>query len=74
MEAKLYEKVINHIKEDISSGRFVAGEKMPPEHELMRMYGVGRSSIREAVKSLANSGVITVQQGNGTLVNFNIPL
>lgn len=66
---KLYEKVINLIKEDISQGKYKAGEKIPAEPELMKLYGVGRSSIREAIKTLAISGILKVQQGSGTFVN-----
>jgi len=66
---KLYEKVINLIKEDISQGKYKAGEKIPAEPELMKLYSVGRSSIREAIKTLAISGILKVQQGSGTFVN-----
>jgi DNA-binding FadR family transcriptional regulator len=66
---KLYEKVISLIKEDISQGKYKAGEKIPSEPELMKLYSVGRSSIREAIKTLAISGILKVQQGSGTFVN-----
>ncbi|MBB6270146.1 DNA-binding FadR family transcriptional regulator [Pedobacter cryoconitis] len=66
---KLYEKVIGLIKEDISQGKYKAGEKIPSEPELMKLYDVGRSSIREAIKTLAISGILKVQQGSGTFVN-----
>ncbi|QNK63536.1 FadR family transcriptional regulator [Pedobacter sp. PAMC26386] len=68
---KLYEKVISLIKDDISQGKYSAGEKIPAEPELMKLYDVGRSSIREAIKTLAISGLLKVQQGSGTFVNTN---
>jgi len=68
---KLYDKIVNQIKEDITSGKFKAGEKIPPEPELMKLYNVGRSTIREAIKTLAISGILSVRQGSGTLVNSN---
>jgi DNA-binding FadR family transcriptional regulator len=68
---KLYDKIVSQIKEDIISGKFKAGEKIPPEPELMKLYNVGRSTIRESIKTLAISGILSVRQGSGTLVNTN---
>lgn len=44
------------------------GEKIPNEFDLAQMFGVGRSTIREAVKSLASQGVLEVRRGSGTFV------
>ncbi|MCI9067210.1 MAG: FadR family transcriptional regulator [Lachnospiraceae bacterium] len=44
------------------------GEKIPNEFELAERFGVGRSTIREAVKSLATKGVLEVRRGSGTYV------
>lgn len=44
------------------------GEKIPNEFELAELFGVGRSTIREAVKSLASKGVLEVRRGSGTYV------
>ena len=68
-ESKLFEQVSVKIRADIKAGKFKTGEKIPPEPALMELYGVGRSTIREAVKSLTLSGILTVKQGFGTLVN-----
>jgi DNA-binding FadR family transcriptional regulator len=70
---KLYDKVINQIKEDITSEKYKPGEKIPAEPELMKLYSVGRSTIREAIKILAISGILKVQQGSGTFVNTRSP-
>lgn len=66
---KLYDKIVTQIKEDITSGKYQSGEKIPAEPELMKLYNVGRSTIREAIKTLAISGILKVQQGFGTTVN-----
>lgn len=66
---KLYDKVVDQIKKDIKSGKYKPGEKIPPEPVLMEMYSVGRSTVREAIKTLANSEVLKVRQGSGTFVN-----
>ncbi|WP_345209147.1 FadR/GntR family transcriptional regulator [Mucilaginibacter gynuensis] len=66
---KLSEMVAERIKKDIAAKKYKTGEKIPAEPELMEAYQVGRSSVREAIKSLAMAGVLRVQQGNGTFVN-----
>ncbi|CAL1520714.1 FadR/GntR family transcriptional regulator [Chitinophaga sp. MM2321] len=64
----LAEEVAGRLQEQITSGKYAVGEKLPTEPELMVQFGVGRSSIREAVKTLANQGLVRVQQGLGTFV------
>lgn len=69
---KLSDKVIHSIKKDIAAGKLKKGEKIPSEPELMELYEVGRSTIREAVKTLAIAGILKVQQGSGTFVASKI--
>src|ERR1700744_848085 len=69
---KLSDQVANKIRQDIDQEKYKTGEKIPPEPELMKLYGVGRSTIREAIKTLAMSGILLVQQGSGTSVNTNL--
>jgi len=69
---KLSDKVIIAIKNDIAGGRLKKGQKIPAEPELMELYQVGRSTIREAIKTLAISGILKVQQGSGTFVTSKI--
>lgn len=68
-EHKLFEQIAAKIRQDIKEEKFKVGEKIPSEPALMELYGVGRSTIREAIKSLTLSGILTVQQGFGTKVN-----
>ena len=44
------------------------GEKLPNEFELAELFGVGRSTVRETVKSLVSKGVLEVRRGSGTYV------
>jgi len=44
------------------------GQKIPNEFELANRFGVGRSTIREAVKSLVSKGILEVRRGSGTYV------
>lgn len=68
----LSDKVINALKNDIASGKLKKGARIPAEPELMERYEVGRSTIREAIKTLAISGILKVQQGSGTFVASKI--
>jgi len=69
---KLSDQITNKIRHDIDQNKYKAGEKIPAEPELMKLYGVGRSTIREAIKTLAMTGILKVQQGSGTFVNGGI--
>ncbi len=44
------------------------GEKIPNEYELAEQFGVGRSTVRETVRSLATKGILEVRRGSGTYV------
>lgn len=65
----LADEVASKLQEKILKGTYKINEKLPVEAELMKSYGVGRSTIREAVKILVNSGFLRVQQGIGTFVD-----
>ncbi|WP_198174931.1 FadR/GntR family transcriptional regulator [Spirosoma arboris] len=67
----LADEVANQIQTYIQSGQYVANQQLPTEPDLMRQYGVGRSTIREAVKMLVNAGLLRVQQGVGTFIEQN---
>lgn len=67
----LADEVAQRVQEQISRGNYKTGEKLPTEPALMQEFGVGRSTIREAVRILANGGVLRVQQGVGTFVEDN---
>ena len=64
----LADDVAARLRAEIEKGTYQVGQKLPIEPELMRIYGVGRSSIREAVKLLVTAGILQVQQGSGTFV------
>jgi DNA-binding FadR family transcriptional regulator len=64
----LAQEVADRLIEGILNNDYPVGEKLPTEPELMKIYGVGRSSIREAIKILSIKGVLNVHQGLGTFV------
>lgn len=65
----LADEVAARIQEQISLGQYRPGEKLPIEPELMKAFGVGRSTVREAIRMLVNNGLLRVQQGAGTFVD-----
>jgi DNA-binding FadR family transcriptional regulator len=67
----LADEVAAKLQEKILKGGYKVNQKLPVEAELMHTYGVGRSTVREAVKILVNSGFLRVQQGIGTFVEEN---
>lgn len=65
---QLYEAVAREIGEAIVAGRFPAGSTLPPERVLSEQLGVGRSTLREALVSLAALGIVSMRQGRGVFV------
>ncbi|MEH7253298.1 FadR/GntR family transcriptional regulator [Neobacillus niacini] len=65
---KLVDEVLDQMQYLINSGHYKSGDKLPPESELMKLLGVGRSTIREAVKILGYAGLLIVRQGDGTYI------
>ncbi|MDL2356554.1 MAG: FadR/GntR family transcriptional regulator, partial [Pseudomonadota bacterium] len=58
--------VIAYVSERIGDGRIAPGEKVPSEAEIIRVLGVSRSVVREAMSSLQASGLVETRQGVGT--------
>ncbi|MDJ0986611.1 MAG: FadR/GntR family transcriptional regulator [Desulfobacterales bacterium] len=68
------EIIINEIVEHVKSGQLKPGDKLPTERDMSQMFGVGRSSIREAIKGLVLSGYLESAQGKGTFVRKDLPV
>jgi DNA-binding FadR family transcriptional regulator len=66
-------QVIERIGSLLAEGAYRVGDRLPPEGELCTMFGVGRSTIREAMRVLANRGVVNVRRGEGTFVSALAP-
>jgi len=64
----LYQAIRDYIKQYILEHDLKPGDALPPEGQLVEDLGVGRSSVREAVKSLQSVGIVDVRQGNGLYV------
>lgn len=70
----LAEQVQEQIYQYILDTPVAVGEKLPNEFELGDRFGVGRSTVREAVKLLVSRGVLEVRRGSGTYVISTTPL
>jgi DNA-binding FadR family transcriptional regulator len=66
--AGLVDQVIEQLRTAVAQGEWPLGERIPTELELGEQLGVGRNTIREAVRALAHSGLLEVRQGDGTYV------
>src|SRR5467141_2515172 len=67
-KVRRYEQVAGQSRRLISDGALKAGDLLPPERELVAKLGVGRSSIRDAVRTLEVMGILEPRQGHGTVV------
>jgi DNA-binding FadR family transcriptional regulator len=56
------------IEKAIKNGTFKIGEKIPSEPDLVKTFAVSRNTIREAIQSLIQAGVLESRQGDGTYV------
>lgn len=65
---QLVDEVIGQLKSRLLSGEFNVGDKLPPESVLITELGVGRTTLREAVRVLEHAGLLSVRHGSGTYV------
>ncbi len=67
---KTYERIIEHLRGEISSRRLRPGDRLPPETDLARSLGVSRPTVREALKVLESQNVLSSSTGptGGTFV------
>lgn len=65
----LPEAVAEQIMARIATGQLKPGDRLPTEPELMELFGVGRSTVREALKSLTMAGLIETRRSAGTFVS-----
>lgn len=66
--------VLNRLRDNIVSGRWPLNSRIPTETELMAEFGVGRSTIREAVHALASIGMLEPARSRGTFVRSRNPV
>ncbi|MFG3507246.1 FadR/GntR family transcriptional regulator [Streptomyces sp. NPDC047821] len=64
----LVDAVVEQLRAQLTDGAWAVGDRIPTEHELAEQLGVGRNTVREAVRVLVHAGLLESRQGNGTFV------
>jgi DNA-binding FadR family transcriptional regulator len=64
----LNEAVRDYVKRYIVENKLNGGDPLPPETQLAQELGVGRSSVREAIKALQSLGIVEARRGDGLYV------
>lgn len=68
-----YSTLARHLTEQIQSGHYKVGHKMPTEAELQQRYDVSRHTVREALRDLKGQGLVVARAGVGTVVRARAP-
>ena len=71
VRTSLSDDIVRQITDLISRGALRPGDRLPAERELCKQFGVGRTSLREALRSLIVMGILDVRLGEGTFVSDN---
>jgi len=66
--ARLYEKIVEQVEQQILTGKLHHGDRLPTERELAEQFCVSRTAVREAVKALREKGLVQSYPGRGTFI------
>src|SRR5579859_1744037 len=66
--SRLYEQIVQQVEESILKGQLKPGDQLPAERDLAQRFGVSRTAVREAVKTLREKGLVEAYSGRGTFV------
>jgi GntR family transcriptional repressor for pyruvate dehydrogenase complex len=66
--SRLYEQIVQQVEDSILKGQLKPGDQLPPERDLAHSFGVSRTAVREAVKTLREKGLVEAYSGRGTFV------
>lgn len=69
----LYEQLVSKLEEQIISGELQSGDKLPSENTLAKENNVSRVTVRQALKLLAEMGLIETKKGIGSFVTESDP-
>lgn len=64
----LYQQLFEILREEIVSGRLEADRRVATEFQLMKRFGVSRTTVRQTIARLRKEGLISVHRGKGTFV------
>jgi GntR family transcriptional regulator len=62
------ERIADELRRAIASGQLAPGAKLPSERELAEQYGTARNTVRQAIRLLSESGLVTAEHGRGVFV------
>ena len=65
----IYYQLESYIKNQIEAGFILPGENIPSEREYAESYGISRMTVRQAINSLVNEGLLYRKKGSGTFVS-----
>ncbi|MDA0747126.1 MAG: FadR/GntR family transcriptional regulator [bacterium] len=71
VRTSLSDEIVSRIVDLVSRGTLQPGDRLPAERELCKRFGVGRTSLREALRSLSVMGILDGRVGEGTFVCSN---
>jgi len=66
--SKIYEQIAEQIEQLILNGELRSGDRLPTERELAEQFQASRTAVREAMKTLAQKGLVDMRPGRGTIV------
>jgi GntR family transcriptional regulator of arabinose operon len=64
-----YRQILEKLQDDIASGRYKPGKRLPSEAELVRRFGASRMTVFRAMHELQSMGLVTRRVGSGTFVS-----
>lgn len=65
---KIFERIAEQIEKRILNGELRSGDRLPTERELAEQFHASRTAVREAMKTLAQKGLVDMRPGRGTIV------
>ncbi|WP_201307897.1 GntR family transcriptional regulator [Companilactobacillus farciminis] len=68
MKVPVYIQIHNEIRKEIESGKWAVGERIPSERQLSQDFDVSRMTLRQAIQTLVDEGILQRQVGSGTYV------
>src|SRR6202051_134222 len=66
--SRLFEQIVQRVEDSILRGQLKPGDQLPAERDLAQRFGVSRTAVREAVKTLREKGLVEAYSGRGTFV------
>ena len=66
--SRLFEQIVKQVEDSILNGQMKPGDQLPAERDLAQRFGVSRTAVREAVKTLREKGLVEAYSGRGTFI------